>query len=568
MLRIPLEHKASFLAIGFVEAVASLLGFVGAARLPGVVLPLLGQTILIWQVLLATLVLKKRLGAPQFLGVGLVLAGVCLAAWPADPAGSPLAGVHPVFPMIYVFSMLLPAVDTVLKEFVFTRARLKLGTDLDLFVMNTSASVLQAMFVFLLLPITLAARGMSIAGLPSYIADGWQCFRGLTPSCGSDCSGAPLLPLCYVALNLLFNISALDLIRQAGNVAMSLVMSSVVPLTIVCFTIPFPFLPPSPPLGQWFGLEMLLSAHCAALPPPARLAVLAPGRPGWRRSGATRPCSKPAASSSSEGSSFEDDGAPRRRGSPAVGGVGGSMDEGGPTGGLSSKIMASAGIIGGLVLLAGGTLLLRDQVSDFIDHFTTLVENWGPLGYAAYILVYAALEILALPAIPLTMTAGAIFGTVPGTCVVSVAATIASTVAFLIARYVARDRVQQYAKNHPKFAAIDAAIGKDGLRVVLLLRLSPLLPLAASNYLYGLTSVDLRSYVLGSWLGMLPGTAAYVAAGRYSKELLEGGVSLEGAGWKAAVALGVSLLAIGYVGRLATKAVEEYQEAEASIKEG
>ena len=48
---------------------------------------------------------------------------------------------------------------------------------------------------------------------------------------------------------------------------------------------------------------------------------------------------------------------------------------------------------------------------------------------------------------------------------------------------------------------------------MLLLRLSPLLPLALSNYLYGLTSVDFAPYVLGSWLGMLPGTFAYVSAG-------------------------------------------------------
>lgn len=242
-----------------------------------------------------------------------------------------------------------------------------------------------------------------------------------------------------------------------------------------------------------------------------------------------------------------------------------SLDEdGSSSGGLRGKLLASAGVVGGLVVLAGGSLLLRNQISDFINHFIMLVDQWGPLGYVAYIAVYAALEVLALPAIPLTMTAGAIFGTVPGTCVVSVAATIASTVAFLIARYVARDRVQQYAKHHPKFAAIDKAIGKDGLRVVLLLRLSPLLPLAASNYLYGLTSVDLGSYVLGSWLGMLPGTAAYVAAGTYGKELLEGGsLSLEGAGWKAAVALSVTLLAVGYIGRLATKAMAEYEAEEA-----
>ena len=54
------------------------------------------------------------------------------------------------------------------------------------------------------------------------------------------------------------------------------------------------------------------------------------------------------------------------------------------------------------------------------------------------------------------------------------------------------------------------------MQIVTLLRLSPLLPLALSNYLYGLTSVDLGSYVLGSWAGMLPGTIAYVAAGAHN----------------------------------------------------
>ncbi len=77
----------------------------------------------------------------------------------------------------------------------------------------------------------------------------------------------------------------------------------------------------------------------------------------------------------------------------------------------------------------------------------------------------------------------------------------------------ARDRIQEIAQKNAKFKAIDRAIGRNSLKIVTLLRLSPLLPLALSNYLYGLTSVDLGSYVLGSWAGMLPGTIAYVAAG-------------------------------------------------------
>ena len=80
-----------------------------------------------------------------------------------------------------------------------------------------------------------------------------------------------------------------------------------------------------------------------------------------------------------------------------------------------------------------------------MDYFITVVDKWGPLGYLAYGVVYMLLEIVAVPAIPLTMTAGVIFGVVPGTIVVSAAATAAATIAFLIARYAARDRVSSHA---------------------------------------------------------------------------------------------------------------------------
>lgn len=62
----------------------------------------------------------------------------------------------------------------------------------------------------------------------------------------------------------------------------------------------------------------------------------------------------------------------------------------------------------------------------------------GFMGYVAYVLLYAGLEVLALPAIPLTMTAGALFGVAPGTITVSVAATLGATISFLISRYLAR----------------------------------------------------------------------------------------------------------------------------------
>ena len=168
-----------------------------------------------------------------------------------------------------------------------------------------------------------------------------------------------------------------------------------------------------------------------------------------------------------------------------------TQDSGASSSGPDAKLIGSLSVVAGLVALAVGGVLLKDQIKAFLDYFIAVVDDYGPLGYVAYMVVYAGLELLAVPAIPLTMTAGVIFGPVVGTGVVSLSATAAATGAFLIARYVARDRFAEWANKNPKFAAIDKAIGKDGFRVVALLRLSPLLPLAASNYLYGLTSVDL-----------------------------------------------------------------------------
>lgn len=222
------------------------------------------------------------------------------------------------------------------------------------------------------------------------------------------------------------------------------------------------------------------------------------------------------------------------------------------------KLVASLSVIAGIGALLVGGLLLKDQIKAFLDTFILLVDQWGPLGYLAYIAVYAILELLAVPAIPLTMTAGVIFGVLPGTAVVSISSTLAATGAFLISRYIARDRVVAWASKNPKFAAIDKAIGKEGLKVVTLLRLSPLLPLAASNYIYGITSVDLGSYVLGSCIGMLPGTFAYVAAGAYGKEYLiggEGGLGVQP--WQLALGLGFTALALWYIGNVAKKALQD-----------
>jgi uncharacterized membrane protein YdjX (TVP38/TMEM64 family) len=156
-------------------------------------------------------------------------------------------------------------------------------------------------------------------------------------------------------------------------------------------------------------------------------------------------------------------------------------------------------------------------VQEWLKSFETWVKGMGAAGMFLYGAVYVVAVLLFVPGIVLTLGAGFLFGLGWGIVLVSVASTLAAALAFVIARYLARGAVERLARNSPKFAAIDRAIGKEGWKVVALLRLSPLVPFSLSNYLYGLTSVRLGPYVATSWAAMLPATVLYVylgAAGR------------------------------------------------------
>ena len=77
------------------------------------------------------------------------------------------------------------------------------------------------------------------------------------------------------------------------------------------------------------------------------------------------------------------------------------------------------------------------------------------------------------------------------------------------------DRIQR--QQRVIFAAIDKAVAKEGWKIVGLTRLSPVFPFTLLNYAFGLTKVQLRHYMLASWIGMMPGTIMYVYIGSLAK---------------------------------------------------
>lgn len=229
----------------------------------------------------------------------------------------------------------------------------------------------------------------------------------------------------------------------------------------------------------------------------------------------------------------------------------------------SLGLWTSLAVGSAVLLLTGLAIFFRNDISHLLDVFAVNVQQWGPWGYAAYAGLYTLLELLSVPAVPLSLTAGYLFGAVPGTAVVSLSATTAAVLAFLISRFALRDRVAAFAKGNRKFAAIDEAISKDGFKFVFLLRLSPLLPFSASNYLYGLTSIDVGPYALASWLGMLPGTWAYVTAGTVGRSLTESGpVGL--LSWQLGLGVVVAVGVAGFVANLAKEALRDVDDAKHS----
>jgi uncharacterized membrane protein YdjX (TVP38/TMEM64 family) len=198
-------------------------------------------------------------------------------------------------------------------------------------------------------------------------------------------------------------------------------------------------------------------------------------------------------------------------------------------------------IIAGLVVVVLSVLSVVLPVKEWIREFISWVQSLGPIGVVVFIVAYALATVLFLPGWIFTVSAGLIYGVVAGTAIALTGAVIGASLAFLVARYLLRQNIEETTKKNPRFAAIDQAIGKNGWKIVGLLRLSPLIPFNLSNYFYGITSISFGAYVLVSAIGMIPGTLLYAYLGAIGQAGVSGGTAGHSK-WQY-VLLGVGLIA-------------------------
>lgn len=185
----------------------------------------------------------------------------------------------------------------------------------------------------------------------------------------------------------------------------------------------------------------------------------------------------------------------------------------------------------------------------------------GPAGPAVFAAAYAAAALLLLPVWPLTLAVGLVYGPWAGLLVASPSGTLGATLAFLAGRRLLRGAVARRLAARPRLRAVDEAVEREGLRIVLLARLSPFLPYSLLNYALAATRLPVRDFVVASLAGSLPLTLLHLQLGallRSAAELAGGPPALPGPAGRALLwgGLAATAAAVALLARAARRALD------------
>ena len=170
---------------------------------------------------------------------------------------------------------------------------------------------------------------------------------------------------------------------------------------------------------------------------------------------------------------------------------------------------------------------------------------------------------LALPATPLNLLCGYLAGFWTGFALAAPARVAGASLAFFLSRTVLRERFLRKIAERPRLRALEAALGSSGLRVVTLIRLSPVLPSSVTSYLLGATSLRTRDFVLGTAIGTLPSTLLHVSLGAglaSTRDALERDGTSGGEKVLMGTGLVATAVAVGWIARRARQELRKLTE--------
>lgn len=151
----------------------------------------------------------------------------------------------------------------------------------------------------------------------------------------------------------------------------------------------------------------------------------------------------------------------------------------------------------------------------FLEHVQELLAMYPSA--SALVLIFAKIigALILFPGTPLTLLAGATFGVVKGSIVSLIGNILGATLAFFVSRYLLQKYViKNILSKYPRIEEYEKRFATHGFETVVLLRLIPLFPFNALNYLLGVTHVRTKDYILGTAVGIIPGTIAFVYFGK------------------------------------------------------
>ena len=171
------------------------------------------------------------------------------------------------------------------------------------------------------------------------------------------------------------------------------------------------------------------------------------------------------------------------------------------------RVLVGAALLAAFLVVAHA-LSLHERIPPFLEASRGL----GAKGVLVHLAAYLVAALLALPLSPITVAAGASYGALAGAALAVPGIALASSAAFLVGRLVAHDP-EALARGEGRVARTVRAVGRGGLRLVIALRLAPVVPFSILNFAFGATPTPLAHFAAGTFLGTIPSQLGYACLG-------------------------------------------------------